>query len=1080
MTWTNSSTAITGGAGGTGGTGGAGGAGASNSTAGAAGGDGAASTSGGNGGTGGDGAFGGTDFNVTNTGKIAGGTGGNGGLAASGGNGGAGGAGSTGNGGAGGVGGDGARGSDGGAGGSGILGGTSFVLTNSGTISGGAGGKAGAGANGGTGGRGGSGGVGSNGGQGGASGTGGTGGTGGAGGSGVGSATGDGSFILTNNVGATITGGNGGVAGNGGLAQGGSGGTAGTGGMAGLNGLARGGAGGLGGAGGNAVTSGNGALITNSGSMTGGNGGGGAGGSGGPAPPVTPGIGGNGGVGGQGIGIASSGDAFTLLNNSGATITGGTGGSGGAGGSNSSGRSAGGNGGAGGAGVNAEAAGSSLTSAGTINGGAGGATNWLSVSGNGGNGGAGVAGSGFTLNQTAGTISGGNGGNGKTTGGAGGVGIVSTGDATITINGAVAGGIAGASNGVATNTRANAVQLSGGGNTLMLMADYSFTGNVVSNSGTTNGGDALALGGTVDQTFDTTQLGDVGSTAQYQGFDLFLKTGTSTWTLTGANIYGGTTSVSEGTLQAGASNTFSPNSPVTVASGGTLDLNGFDQTLISLTNAGRVTLGNNTPPGTTLTVTNYAGQNGTLVLNEVLNDGATVGDRLIVNGGSVTGHTQLAINNVGGLGAATTGNGIEVVQGINGADTTAQSSKDGFTLASAVMAGPYVYRLRAGDSRGAGQHWYLTTQAPTPPTPVDPTTPTTPTPPTPVDPATPTTPTPPTPVDPATPTTPTPVDPALQMYRPEAARLPAAMEMINAMTQAALATRHDREGDAIATDQGPAVWGRTLVSSLDQHSTGVTQAGLTGSVTGLQVGAALWQGATADDSHITVGAFGTLLHGQGTATGTVGGVADAAAGVIKSHAYTLDGYATYERASGFYVNGVIQGAMTRDQTNIDAGRVQGNSALVALEVGQPFKVSPSFAVAPLAQLVYQHQTYDTTTLSGGTTVSLGSTSGVSGKLGVRGMWDVSAGAVSVAHPYVEVNLVHNGTDRFTATYSTSAAQTTLQNTFAQNAAGVGGGLTARLGTRIDLYGKFDYQRALGTHLGANWQAAANVGVRVSF
>lgn len=304
--------------------------------------------------------------------------------------------------------------------------------------------------------------------------------------------------------------------------------------------------------------------------------------------------------------------------------------------------------------------------------------------------------------------------------------------------------------------------------------------------------------------------------------------------------------------------------------------------------------------------------------------------------------------------------------------------------------------------------------------------------------------------------------------------------MVNAMTQAALATRHDREGDAIATHDGPVVWERTLVSSLEQHSTGVTQAGLAGSVTGLQVGAALWQGASGDDSRVTVGVFGTALRGRGTTTGNVGGIEGSAAGVIKSHAYTLDAYVTYERASGLYVNGVIQGDMTRDQTNVDAGRVRGTGALVALEAGQTFKVSPSFAVAPMAQVVYQRKTYDTTALSGDTTVSMASSSGVSGKLGVRGMWDVSYAASSVAHPYVEVGLVHNGTNRFSATYTTPAAQTTLQNTFAQNAAQVGVGLTAKLGHRVDLYGKLDYSRALGTHAGSNWQATANVGLRVAF
>ena len=64
--------------------------------------------------------------------------------------------------------------------------------------------------------------------------------------------------------------------------------------------------------------------------------------------------------------------------------------------------------------------------------------------------------------------------------------------------------------------------------------------------------------------------------------------------LTGANIYTGSTSVNQGTLQAGAANTFSPASALNVAAGATLALNNFNQTVGSLAGAGSVTLGSAT------------------------------------------------------------------------------------------------------------------------------------------------------------------------------------------------------------------------------------------------------------------------------------------------------------------------------------------------------------------------------------------------------------------------------------------------------------------------------------------------------
>ena len=102
-----------------------------------------------------------------------------------------------------------------------------------------------------------------------------------------------------------------------------------------------------------------------------------------------------------------------------------------------------------------------------------------------------------------------------------------------------------------------------------------------------------------------------------------------TTTLTAANSYSGATNVNAGTLRAGALNTFSPNSAVTVANGGTLDLNGFSQTVASLSNAGLVNMGTGTPPGTVLTTTSYVGTGGTIAMNTFLAGDGSPSDRLL-------------------------------------------------------------------------------------------------------------------------------------------------------------------------------------------------------------------------------------------------------------------------------------------------------------------------------------------------------------------------------------------------------------------------------------------------------------------
>jgi len=78
------------------------------------------------------------------------------------------------------------------------------------------------------------------------------------------------------------------------------------------------------------------------------------------------------------------------------------------------------------------------------------------------------------------------------------------------------------------------------------------------------------------------------------------KRGGSTLTLGGANTYTGTTTISEGTLNLGVANAIPSKSAVTVGSGATLSLNGYNDTVASL--AGPGTVNNNSATDVTLTV----------------------------------------------------------------------------------------------------------------------------------------------------------------------------------------------------------------------------------------------------------------------------------------------------------------------------------------------------------------------------------------------------------------------------------------------------------------------------------------------
>ncbi|GAA5126434.1 hypothetical protein GCM10023212_29860 [Luteolibacter yonseiensis] len=140
--------------------------------------------------------------------------------------------------------------------------------------------------------------------------------------------------------------------------------------------------------------------------------------------------------------------------------------------------------------------------------------------------------------------------------GLGGVGIVANGNTTVINDGTISGGLS--ADGL---TRANAIEFTGGGNRLEIHAVSFINGKVVAsqtgsglNAGPAAvgaasgvGGDTLALGGDINDTFDISKIGD-----QFVNFSQFEKTGDSTWTLTGTTgevtpwkLAGGILSVSE-------------------------------------------------------------------------------------------------------------------------------------------------------------------------------------------------------------------------------------------------------------------------------------------------------------------------------------------------------------------------------------------------------------------------------------------------------------------------------------------------------------------------------------------------------
>jgi outer membrane autotransporter protein len=225
-----------------------------------------------------------------------------------------------------------------------------------------------------------------------------------------------------------------------------------------------------------------------------------------------------------------------------------------------------GGGGGGGAAAIVLTNGGTVQNSGTLTGGVGGQTNFSG----GGDGGAGVQllAGGTVINTASGVITGGAGGVGRvntvgsgTSPGRGGAGIEGA-NLTIVNAGAITGGAGGTGTGW-TPVAGQAIQFTGGVNSLEIQAGSTITGNVAAFSTA----DTLKLGGDTNSSFDVSAIGPA---AQYQGFGLYEKTGAGAWTLTGATTAVTPWTVTSGVLSVSSDASLGDPSGAVTFNGGTL------------------------------------------------------------------------------------------------------------------------------------------------------------------------------------------------------------------------------------------------------------------------------------------------------------------------------------------------------------------------------------------------------------------------------------------------------------------------------------------------------------------------------
>ena len=542
-----------------------------------------------------------------------------------------------------------------------------------------------------------------------------------------------------------------------------------------------------------------------------------------------------------------------------------------------------------------------------------------------------------------------------------------------------------------------------------------------------------------------------------------------TTTLTGANTYSGATNVILGTLRAGALNTFSPNSAMTVASVGTLDLNGFSQTVPTLTNAGLVNMGTGTAAGTLLTTTNYVGAGGTIAMNTFLGADGSPSDKLVINGGSATGNSLLHITNAGGPGAKTVANGIAVVQAINGGTT----APNAFALAGEARGGAFDYFLFRGGLNGSSPNdWFLrsTFTDGSGPEPI---------------------------------------------IGPEIATYGVVQPIARQLGMTTLGTFHDRAGDTLLnakpgttcssdsdardgtkrkaptdcpyTGWGPSAWGRVLGQHIDNHYSAFADPRTSGQLLGFQTGFDLWRGELLPGQRDATGIYIGFANANVDVTGLV--TNEAATGYVlrKTGSLSLDAlsggaYWTHFGPSGWYLDAVAQVTHYLGAASTQFARLAttGFGFVSSLEAGYPTRLplfGPGFVLEPQAQIVWQRVSFDDTN-DGLGEVALGTTSGASGRIGLRGAWTVVGDSGQVWRPYVRANLWHDWGAQATATFSGADLMPLLERATRVQ---LGGGVSARMNAHVSLYANADYQFAVGdTDGGRRDGIGGTAGVRYTW
>ena len=143
--------------------------------------------------------------------------------------------------------------------------------------------------------------------------------------------------------------------------------------------------------------------------------------------------------------------------------------------------------------------------------------------------------------------------------------------------------------------------------------------------------------------------------------------------------------------------------------------------------------------------------------------------------------------------------------------------------------------------------------------------------------------------------------------------------------------------------------------------------------------------------------------------------------------------------------------------------------------GSGRRSSPS---RPQAQVIWQHVGFSEAD-DGLTSVDLGSTSGTTGRLGVRGQWTIPGDNGQVWQPYVRANVWRDWGGDASTTFSGAPIAVPLLEQATRLE--FGGGITAKVNSNLSFYAQGGYQFAVGDTAGGERQGVSgDLGLRLNW